>query len=340
MSHTRRPLISAIPVAVLAAFALTIPAPASAVAVGDVPAVTADNGARVTAQRSVDDRILDVTIDSPALGTTVTTRLLLPAGWSPRSRRAYPVLYLLHGCCEPQSYAAWTAYTDMESAVAELDVMVVMPPGGYAGWYSDWWNHGNGGMPGWETFHLTELRQLLERGYHAGQRRAIAGLSMGGFGALSYAARHPGMFVAAASYSGAVHSQYDPPTGSTIVQTTLLLGGHDPLALWGDPVLQRDIWAAHNPYHLAPLLDMPLYLACGNGQPGPLDPPGTGQDVVEQQLEGENRALVRRLRELGADATVNLYGPGTHTWPYWEREFARSLPTLMQPLRVRLPAAA
>src|SRR3712207_7246752 len=48
--------------------------------------------------------------------------------------------------------------------------------------------------PGWETFHLTELRQILERGLGAGDRRAIAGLSMGGFGAMSYAGRRPELF--------------------------------------------------------------------------------------------------------------------------------------------------
>jgi S-formylglutathione hydrolase FrmB len=67
-------------------------------------------------------------------------------------------------------------------------VLIVMPDGGKLGFYTDWWAHG-GSKPGWETFHLVELAQILERGPHAADRRAIAGLSMGGFGAMSYAGR-------------------------------------------------------------------------------------------------------------------------------------------------------
>src|SRR4030095_3335104 len=96
------------------------------------------------------------------------------------------------GCCD--TYESWTRSTDVEELALLRGVLVVMPEGGPVGWYSDWWNHGEGGPPAWETFHLGELRQLLERGYGAGDSRVIAGLSMGGFGALSYAARNPSMF--------------------------------------------------------------------------------------------------------------------------------------------------
>jgi len=95
-----------------------------------------------------------------------------------------------NGCCD--TYDSWTRETDVEELARLRQVLVVMPEGGPVGWYSDWWNHGAGGPPAWETFHLRELRQVLEAGHGAGDRRVIAGLSMGGFGALSYAARQPG----------------------------------------------------------------------------------------------------------------------------------------------------
>ena len=65
-----------------------------------------------------------------------------------------------------------------------------MPEAGWNGWYSDWWNNGNGGDPAWETFHTQELRRLLERDWGAGPRRVVAGLSMGGQGALMYAVEY------------------------------------------------------------------------------------------------------------------------------------------------------
>lgn len=297
----------------------------------------ADDGARVIAEETVGPRIVDLTIDSPALGTTAKVRLLLPSRWSAKSARTWPVLYLLHGAWA--NYTIWTGNTDVEALTENTDVLVVMPAGGLGGYYSDWWNFGLGGTPGWETFHLTELRQILERGYRAGTQRAIAGLSMGGFGAMSYAARHPGMFAAAGSYSGAVHTQYNPPMGSSIIQAAASSDGRIPTALWGDPVLQRDIWAAHNPYDLAPLLrGTKLYVASGNGQPGPLDAGTALPDTVEQVIGEMSSVFVQRLRELGADVTANLYGPGTHNWPYWQRELHSSFPMLMKAIGVRTEA--
>jgi diacylglycerol O-acyltransferase/trehalose O-mycolyltransferase len=321
-----------------------VSAPMAKLAVADsMPATTlasvgttADSGARVISEESIAARTVDLTIDSPALGATVKVRLVLPARWSATSSRKWPVLYLLHGA--GADYAAWSSVSDIASLTRDSDVLVVMPEGGRAGFYSDWWNFGLGGPPRWETFHLTELRQILERGYNAGNQRAIAGFSMGGMGAMSYAARNPGMFAAAASYSGAVHTQSTAPVESTVLIAGIALWGNNPLALWGDAVLQRDIWAAHNPYDLAPLLrGTKLYVSGGNGQPGPLDPPLTLPDPVEVLVSEMNTAFRRRLQELGIDATINLYGPGTHTGPYYDRALRESFPMLMDALGVRPP---
>jgi len=46
-----------------------------------------------------------------------------------------------------------------------------------------------------------------------------------------------------------------------------------------------------------------------------------------------NVAFATRLRQLGIEAATDFYGPGTHTWPYWERELHRSLPLLLRALR-------
>ncbi|MQY34715.1 hypothetical protein SRB17_26850 [Streptomyces sp. RB17] len=292
--------------------------------------------ARVVAETYVDPRTLDLTIDSPALADpAVKVRLLLPPGWTPNPARTWPVLYLLHGAGD--DYSSWTRSTDVAALTQDTGVLVVMPTGGRAGFYSDWWNHGFGGAPAWETFHLVELVRILEGGYGAGTRRVIAGLSMGGFGAMSYAARHPGMFRAAAAYSGVVHTTYTGPhapspfDGPALVRGTLQVEGFDPDALWGDPAVDPGRWAAHNPYDLAYLLkDIPLYVSSGNGQPGPFEPPGTPADPnIEPLIEIMTEAFVDRLHQVGANITANLYGPGIHNWPYWERELHASFPLLM-----------
>ena len=274
-------------------------------------------------------RMRDLTIASTALGRTASVRLLLPTRFAAEPDRRWPVLYLLHGCCD--SYDSWTRSTDLEKLTAGSDLLVVLPEGGRAGFYSDW----VGGRPGWETFHLDELLRILGDAYRAGSPRAIGGLSMGGLGALAYAARHPGLFRAAASFSGVVHTRLSR-LQSENYRALLRAEGEDENALWGDPVQQADVWAAHNPYDLAPKLrGTALFVSVGTGRPGPLDGPTASSSATEASLATENVALARRLRSLGIPARFDFYGPGTHTWPYWQRELHRAWPMFRQALGLR-----
>jgi alpha-glucoside transport system permease protein len=300
-----------------------------------------DRPARVVATQVLGPRVRDLTVDSPALGRSAKVRLLLPRRFQAQPNRRWPVLWLLHGCCD--TYQSWTRSTDVEELAGLADVLVVMPEAGEVGFYSDWYGRGQGGPSRWETFHLTELRQLLERDWRAGNRRVVAGLSMGGLGAMAYAARHPGMFRAAASYSGLLHTRYqgDPLPGPRMIQDLLRQFDEDPDALWGDPRRHGDLWAAHNPYDLAPRLrGVGLFVSVGNGQPGPLDGPGTNRQLqqFEQALYPQNLAFVERLGQLGIPVRFDDYGPGIHNWPYWQRELHRSLPLLLGALQ--RPAAA
>ncbi|WP_353946267.1 alpha/beta hydrolase family protein [Streptomyces sp. HUAS MG91] len=314
---------------VLAALLLTFGAAPSTVAAPARPA------AEVVGVTQVAERQVDLSVRASALGgRTVKVRLLTPDGWDPADpSQHWPTLWLLHGCCG--DYTSWTSRTDVASLDSLRHVLVVMPEAGWNGWYSDWWNHGQGGDPAWDTFHTRDLRRLLERDWGAGPRRVVAGLSMGGQGALVYAARHPGMFRAAAAYSGSAHPLLNDES------TTRILGffagqGTDPLRVWGDPVAQRAVWAAHDPYHLAARLTrLPVYLSSGDGTAGPLDPPGP-TNALEADFNRQNHALADRLKSLGArHLTTHFYGPGTHTWPYWQRELHSSLPMLLHGLGVR-----
>jgi diacylglycerol O-acyltransferase/trehalose O-mycolyltransferase len=286
---------------------------------------TASGAARIVATRRIDTRVRDITIDSPAVGKQVKVRLLLPTTFAATTRRL-PVLYLLHGCCD--SYVSWTRSTDIEQLTSKAEVIVAMPEGGAVGFYSDWLVG-----PKWETFHTVELPGLLASNYRASDRRAIAGLSMGGLGALGYAARHPGSYASAASFSGIVHTRLSDRVSQGYLGL-VRSQGEDPTALWGDPKQDADVWRAHNPYDLAAQLkDVPIFVSAGNGQPGPLDKPGTGADEIEQSIGAENQALASRLREVGADAEIDLYGSGTHNWVYWQRELHKAWPMITDSLR-------
>jgi diacylglycerol O-acyltransferase/trehalose O-mycolyltransferase len=281
--------------------------------------------ARIVQARNVAGRTWDVTIHSPAVGAAVPVRLLLPVRFDREPRRNWPVLYLLHGCCD--SYLSWTRSTDIDQLTSGSDVLVVMPDAGPAGFYSNWLDG-----PQWETFHLIELPTLLAKHYRAGTPQAIAGVSMGGLGALGYAARHPGTFTVAGSFSGIVDTRLSDEESQAyrgLVQSQ----SEDPDRLWGDPTTHQEVWQAHNPIDLAPQLEgTRLFVSAGNGQPGPLDPPGTSADETETAIGAENAAFVQQIKVLHLDAQVDLYGDGTHTWVYWQRELHRAWPLLRRGL--------
>ncbi|MGA6163923.1 alpha/beta hydrolase [Amycolatopsis magusensis] len=292
-----------------------------------VPPVTADNGAKIVKETKIDARTVDIEISSPSLARTGMVRLLLPSKWAAEPSRTWPTLYLLHGCCEPVDYRSWYEFTDVEQFTADKDTIVVMPTDGKAGMYTKWWNLGLKSTPDWETFHTLEVRQLVERGYRGGTQRAIAGVSIGGYGSMAYAFRHKGMFGAAASYSGMPNTLF-PGTPAVIKGILVREGFYNWFDLWGHEITNIFTWSDRNPFdHVDDLRGTALYISCGNGRTGPLDPPGQS-DVLEPAAELTSRSFTDRLRSRGIPATVDYYGDGTHSWPYWERALHNSWPVL------------
>ena len=309
----------------LLAALLTLVALATAVA----PAAHAARGLQVISSQRIDDRLTDVVVATPALAAPVHVRILVPAGYAAHPRARYPVLYLLHGALA--DWRSWTDAGDAERITAGLNAIVVMPEGGNGGWYTNWFNGGVGGPPGWETFHVGRLIPWVDATYRTVARRggrAIAGLSMGGFGAMSYAARHPGLFVWAASFSGAVDIIHNAPVAAVIAAEAPADGGK-PDDQFGNRVAHEIVWRAHNPWDLAGnLRGLVLTLDTGNGQPGPLDDPTRPFDPIEDQVRLMSVSLHNRLGALHIAHTWDDYRPGTHSWPYWRRDLERALPSL------------
>ena len=273
----------------------------------------------VVARQRRSARLEEWTLRTPALREPTRLRVLLPVGYGSDRRRRYPVLYLLHGA--DSDYRAWTRDGDAEAITARTPMIVVMPDGGAMGWYTDWYQGDRPVQPRWETYHVGELVPWVDATYRtiATRRgRAIAGLSMGGYGALSYAARHPGTFAAAASFSGALE-----------------IGSSD---AWGERSANESRWRAHLPISIATRLrSLALVeLRTGDGRPGPLDRrstrPGCDACALERFLHRSNVRLHARLQARGIRHVWDDYGPGTHDWPYWRRDLRETLPDLVRAL--------
>jgi diacylglycerol O-acyltransferase / trehalose O-mycolyltransferase len=257
---------------------------------------TNPTGITVVAERTLDSRMSEWTLRSTALGADTRVRVVVPAGYAAHPERRYPVLYLLHG--RGGRFSDWTRYGGAERATAHTPLIVVMPDGGAEATYTGRWT----------AYHAGQLVRWVDTRFRtvaARRGRAIAGLSMGGFGALSYAGREPGTYVAAASFSGALELSSPRPVDLAPRLRSLAL----------------------------------IELRTGDGVPGPLDRRGTkrgcGACVIEGIVRPMNVRMHQRLRALGIRHVWDDYGAGTHDWPYWRRDLRETLPDLMRVLASR-----
>ncbi len=247
---------------------------------------------------------------SEALGMGTSMTVLLPERTSAGIGMADsatagdpPVLYLLHGLTDDDTI--WTRRTSIERYVAPLGLAVVMPQAGRS-FYADE-AHGNR----YWTFLSEELPAVCHSFFRLSDRREdtfVAGLSMGGYGAVKWALRQPQRFAAAASLSGALnvaHRRHHPtsPMDPTVWHT-----------VWGD----RAVAGADD--DTVALLeragtDLPaLYVACG----------------TEDFLHEDNTRFVDTARRRGVPVTVD-FSPGDHDWAYWDAKIQDVLAWL--PLR-------
>jgi len=223
---------------------------------------------------------------SQALGRQTAANVLLPdTGEGP-----YPVLYLLHGLSD--DYTMWMRRSSVERHVADVPLVVVMPEGG-RGFYSD-------AVAGEKflTAVATELPARIAKTFPVRKERkglCVAGLSMGGYGALKLALTFPERFGAAVSMSGAVNFGHRTTwgDGQPISEEFQRIIGPTPT---GGP---NDLWALTE--KIAPESLPALRIDCG----------------VDDFLIDDNRLFHAHLESLDIAHEYIEY-PGGHTWDYWD----------------------
>lgn len=143
---------------------------------------------------------------SKILDKDVKYSVYLPSDYE-KSNRSYPVFYLLHGYTDNET--AWVQFgevntaADIEIAKREVPPMIIVMPDAGLTWYINDYQ----GKVQYEDMFFNELIPFIEKTYRTRplkEFRAIGGLSMGGYGSLIYAMKHPDMFCACVAMSAAV----------------------------------------------------------------------------------------------------------------------------------------
>lgn len=171
---------------------------------GTSPAAAASDGfgLRIVDRDESDERMHYFRFQTNEIGWNPAVNVLLPDGYHTSGRR-YPVLYLLHGGGTDQDFITFDRM-GIRDLTAGRPIIVVMPDGGHAGWYSNPVSS-NVGPRNWETFHIGQLLPWIDanfRTYAEYDGRAVGGFSMGGFGALKYTAKYYGHFASVSAHSG------------------------------------------------------------------------------------------------------------------------------------------
>ncbi|MFC8527846.1 alpha/beta hydrolase [Nocardia sp. NPDC057227] len=302
----------------------------------------APDGSKIVKAEYKDDRNLRLHVYSAAMDENILIDVQRPADTSePR-----PTLYLLNGAGGGEDDASWQAKTDALQFLSDKNVNVIQPIGGKWSYYTDWIADDPVlGRNKWKTFFTEELPPLVDGALGTNGTNAIAGLSTSGTTVLALPIAKPGLYKAAAAYSGCAMTS--DPVGSEFVRLTVeVWGGGDTLNMWGPEGSPE--WAANDPYVNAERLrGTELYLSTGSGLPGrhdtldgPYALPGSSglanQLVVGGVIEaGTNYCthnLATKLKDLNIPATVNFRPDGTHSWGYWRDELPASWPTLARGL--------
>ncbi len=245
-------------------------------------------------------------LHSGSLGRNMRYRVLLPSGYRAGNRR-FPVLYLLHGVFG--DYLNWVTRTSLATYAQDYPLVIVMPDADDS-WYT---NAAKPASHRFEDYVARDLVAAMDEQYRTmptRQGRAIAGLSMGGYGALKIALKHPRSFAFAGSLSGALDAARDLDRRAPELREKLL------------EVFGRRASRTRRENDLFQLVKIPrqkrlpyFYLACG-----------TKDDFLRVNREFAAELSSRKI------AFEYHETPGRHAWEYWGQAVRPMLSALRKTL--------
>lgn len=252
-----------------------------------------------------------VSLPSKILARAVPYCVLLPPSYDAEKARRYPILYLLHGLGDNEQMLVHSGGMNLVEDLWEQqqlgEFLIVTPAGG-----TSFYINSSDGKRRYEDFFLQEFMPGVEKRYRAQAgrgSRGIAGISMGGYGALHIAFRHPHLFGAVGAHSAALIERL--PNIST--QNSQQMGRVRVLGdAFGSP-FDPALWSQNDPVTIARTANfagLQLYFDCGSED--------------DYGFDAGAEALDKLLTSRHIPHEFHLY-PGGHNWSY----FAQHLPALL-----------
>ena len=253
-----------------------------------------------------------LSMPSRILARPVSYCVLLPPSYGEQKTRRYPVLYFLHGLGENEqalvNSGGWNLVEDLREQ-GQIGEFLIATPDGDRSFYIN----SRDGRRRYEDFFVQEFMPFIERRYRvqAGRRyRGIAGVSMGGYGALRLALRYPELFGSVSAHSAALLERLPATAISSAQESSLarMLGG-----AFGSP-LDRAFWERNNPFTLVRnstrQAELKIYFDCGTEDDYGFN---SGAQAFHDLL------MAHRIAH-----EFHLY-PGGHNWQYVAQHLAASL---------------
>ncbi|MDQ3220246.1 MAG: esterase family protein [Acidobacteriota bacterium] len=267
---------------------------------GQISTTPAPQSSRAISDNPVEDKVQTLRLNSKLMSREMPYRVILPPGYSALKFKepGYSVIYLLHGLTG--HFDNWTDRTKLAEYSATHKFIIVTPEGDN-GWYTDSSTISN---DKYESYIIKELIPEIDKTFRTipdRDHRAIAGLSMGGYGGLKFGLKYPEMFSLAGSFSGALKAaSYSEktigPRGKTV---DAILGAEN-----SETRNANDIFKMIREISSEKIKSLPfLYIDCG----------------TEDFLFDSNREFVTLLVEKKVRHEYRQL-PGAHNWIYWNAQ--------------------
>lgn len=260
------------------------------------------------AQQAQPKPILPATVENYRLNSKLMARempyrVIVPVKYKSEKERRYAVVYLLHGLTG--HFDNWTNNSKLAEYAAKYNYLIVTPEGNN-GWYSD---SGSVATDKYESYIVQELIPEIDRNFRTQtdrSQRAVAGLSMGGYGSLKFGLKYPEKFVLVGSFSGALQAaslteKMLAPTGWKALTDSIVstFGADD------SPTRKaNDIFKILREMPAENAKNLPfMYVSCG-----------TEDGLIATNREFSTLALEKKIphefRQL----------PGVHDWKFWDAQ--------------------